>query len=292
MLSLDNTDLGSSLEKVQLPGLTVTGRSVQRTVARTDLTFALREWHEADGSPALRGVLEFSVDLFDRVTAEELVARFLRVLETVVADPEIRVDRVPVLDPAESRHVLEELNDTARPVPGLPFGRLFEAQVLRSPDAVALECAGETLTYAELNARANQVARYVLGLGVCPGEVVGVMLPRSPAWVAAVLGVVKAGAAFCPIDRELPEDRVAFMVADAGVSVVLDDPGLLDVVAGLPDEDVEVSVPLPGLAYVIYTSGSTGRPKGVAVTHAGLSSVFAEHIERFGAGPGDRLLQV
>ncbi|WP_197285129.1 AMP-binding protein, partial [Sciscionella sediminilitoris] len=291
MLALNNIDPGFAGESIPVPGLTVTPQSVGSEVSKFDLLLGLSNATGPNGSPMLRGVLEFSVDLFDRVTAEELVARFLRVLETVVADPEIRVDRVPVLDPAETRDLVQG-RGVGRTVPESSWPELFQAQVDRSPDAVAVECEGTVWTYAELNARANQVARYVLGLGVCPGEVVGVMLPRSPVWVAAVLGVVKAGAAYCPIDAGLPVGRIEFMMADAGVSVVLDDPDLFDVVAGLPDENLDVSVPLPALAYVIYTSGSTGVPKGVGVTHAGLAGVFAEHIERFGAGPADRLLQV
>ncbi|KHD73909.1 AMP-binding protein, partial [Actinoplanes utahensis] len=153
--------------------------------------------------------------------------------------------------------------------PALPFAALIEAQVARTPDAVAVECDGESLTYAQLDARANQVARLLAGRGAGPGRVVALTLPRSIAWVVTMLGVLKSGAAYCPVDATLPRERIDFMLADAGVTLVVDDPGIVDEAASLPDGDLGV-VPAPTeLAYVIYTSGSTGKPKGVGVTHTG-----------------------
>ncbi|WP_203868765.1 non-ribosomal peptide synthetase [Plantactinospora endophytica] len=316
MLSLDNTDLSSTVDVVRLPELEVRGRPVRRTVARGDLGFTLREWHDADGVASLRGILEFNADLFDQESAELLATRFVRLLAAVVAEPATGIDRLPVLSGAERTSLVAGLNQTTRTVPALTLGELFEAQATRSPDAPAVECAGEVVSFAELDARANRLARYLLASGVRPGDVVGMMLPRSVSWVVAMLAVAKTGAAYCPIDAGLPAHRLGFVLADAAPSAVLavsasasvvsgladgpvlllDDPAVLAAVESLPDGDL--SVPerggrpsLDGLAYVIYTSGSTGQPKGVAVTHRGIASFAAHLIEMLDVTPDDRVLQ-
>ncbi|MGX1567923.1 AMP-binding protein, partial [Streptomyces sp. NPDC055509] len=209
-----------------------------------------------------------------------------------------------------------EFNDTARAVPVGTASELFEAQVARTPDAVAVMCGDERVSYGELNARANRLARVLVGHGVGPERLVGLALPRSVDMVVAVLAVLKAGGAFLPIDTDYPGERVAFMledaepvcvlttggvasglpVWDAGRVLCVDDPAVMAAVESmaevdLTDQDRSGALLLTGLAYVIYTSGSTGRPKGVSVTHTGLASMAAMHADRFGVGVGSRVLQ-
>ncbi|MGW7594917.1 AMP-binding protein, partial [Streptomyces rubiginosohelvolus] len=202
-----------------------------------------------------------------------------------------------------------------RDVPVGVLPELFGAQVVRTPDAVALECAGVSWSFAELDAWSSRLARYLVGLGAGPERVVAVALPRSLELVAAVLAVSKAGAAYLPVDPGYPADRIDYMLTDAtpvavvtsqragghldtrGRLVVLDDPGTAAEVAGLPggpvtDED-RVAPLLPAHpAYVIYTSGSTGRPKGVVVSHLGLANLSAFMIDTLGTGPGSRMAQL
>ncbi len=213
--------------------------------------------------------------------------------------------------------VVSQWNDTARDIPATVLPELFTAQVARTPDAVAVVCAGESWTYAQLDERSNRLARYLVGLGAGPERLVAVALPRSLEMVAAVLAVSKAGAAYLPIDPDYPADRIAFMLTDAapgllitdraaatrlpdvpGVAVILvDDPQMVAAVAELPDGgvgDADRSAPLLPAhpAYVIYTSGSTGRPKGVVVSHLGLASLSASLIGTFAIGPRSRVGQV
>ncbi|WP_344174756.1 amino acid adenylation domain-containing protein, partial [Pilimelia columellifera] len=261
--------------------------------------------------------MEFSADLFDRESAQTLASRYVRLLAAVVADPDLRVDQVEVLEAAERTWLLEDVNRTQRPVQQATLAELFQAQALRTPQAVAVECASDTVTYQELNERANQLARYLLNYGVRPGSVVGVALPRSVSWLVAMLAVVKTGAAYCPIDAALPTQRIQFVLQDAAPSVVLtvsanapamtdvtderllllDDPTVKAALSSTPTDDLATNerggqLLLDHTAYVIYTSGSTGQPKGVAVTHRGLASMITEHVERMQISTGDRLLQL
>jgi nonribosomal peptide synthetase DhbF len=227
------------------------------------------------------------------------------------------VSGVELLTAAERELVTAGWNDTARDVPGVVLPGLFAAQAARTPGAVAVVCGGVSWSYAELDARSSRLARYLVGLGAGPERLVAVALPRSLEMVAAVLAVVKAGAAYLPVDPGYPADRIGFMLADAapglvisdrvtsarlpdaaGVAVViLDDPGVAAAVAGLPGGEVtdrERTSPLllAHPAYVIYTSGSTGRPKGVVVSHLGLASLSEFLIRTLGIGPGSRVGQV
>ncbi|HJY95963.1 MAG TPA: AMP-binding protein, partial [Streptosporangiaceae bacterium] len=192
------------------------------------------------------------------------------------------------LTPAERRRVLKDWNDTARVIPEVSLPELFEVQAARTPDAPAVVHAGMTISYAELNARANRLARYLVSLGAGPERLVAVAMPRSPDMIVAVLAVLKAGGAYVPVDPAYPADRIAFMLADARAvavlttvaagrdlpdgtpQVALDDPAIVTAVSRLADDDL-AGAERPGQlrvsnpAYVIYTSGSTGRPKGVVI---------------------------
>ncbi|MEV4233339.1 amino acid adenylation domain-containing protein, partial [Streptomyces bobili] len=168
---------------------------------------------------------------------------------------------------------------------------LFAAQVAATPDTVALVCADVEMTYRQLDAAANRFAHALIARGVGPEQIVAVALPRSVESVVAVLGVLKAGAAYLPVDPAYPAARIAFMLDDARPAVVLDDPALVAENSGRPETDPGVVVDARHPAYVIYTSGSTGRPKGVVVSHSGVSGLVAAQVDHLGVAPGSRVLQ-
>ncbi|MER6708535.1 amino acid adenylation domain-containing protein, partial [Streptomyces fumanus] len=257
-----------------LAGLRVTPEPMGDTaVARFDLAVTLAERHTDDGAPAgMGGEIQYAVDLFDEATARGLAERFARVLEQVAADPGVRVADVEVLSDAERRLVLHGWNDTRRAVPDGTLVDRFEAQAARTPDAVAVVGRGVSWTYAELNARANGVAYGLIDRGVVPESLVGVRLERSAALIPVLLGVLKAGAAYVPLDVGHPQERLASIVAEAGVSVVVTDADVFEPV----DANPGVRVSSGALAYVMYTSGSSGVPKGVAVTHRNVVAFCAD----------------
>src|SRR6185437_383506 len=187
------------------------------SAAKFDLEFFFGEKADESGRPAgLGGELIGAADLFDRVTVEGVARRLERVLGAVVADPGLTLSAVPVLDEAERRRVLYEWNDTAADVVSSTLPGLFVEQVARTPDAVAVVFEGVELSYAELDARANHLAFKLAAVGVGPESVVGVVLDRSVEMLVALLGVLKAGAAYLPVDPGLPAERVGFMFAASG----------------------------------------------------------------------------
>ncbi|HYR10585.1 MAG TPA: condensation domain-containing protein, partial [Longimicrobium sp.] len=295
---------------MELPGLEPGGAEpgglpgAGRTTAKFDLTLALGEWGGSIG-----GSLTYATSLFERATVERHLAYLRRVLEAMAADDLQAVDALPLLPEAERRRVVEEWNATGAPYPSeLCVHELFEAQAERTPDAEAVVHDGETLAYAELNARANRLAHHLRRRGVRPETRVGICLERGTELVVAILAVLKAGGAYVPLDPAYPAERLAFMLADSGAPLLLT---RLPLPVGLTPHAAEVvcldaererieaesaQAPaagvLPGnLAYIIYTSGSTGRPKGVLVPHRGLANVARAHARDLGVGAGDRVLQ-
>src|SRR5205823_5501747 len=247
---------------------------------------------------------------------ERLAGHLARVLEAVAGDPAVPLGRIDILTDSERDQVLEAWNDTDRDVARLAFPALFEAQVARTPDAPAVISEAGALSYGELEARANRLAHLLVQRGAGPERIVALALPRSVEIVVAQLAVLKAGAAFLPVDPAYPAERIAFMLTDAapvlvlslteiapqlpvaeGMTVLtLDDPDTASATEGRPDHaptDRDRTSPLllQHPAYVIYTSGSTGRPKGVLVSHVGLASFSAAEVDRFVVRPGDRVLQ-
>ncbi|TQF02753.1 amino acid adenylation domain-containing protein [Kitasatospora acidiphila] len=288
----------------QLPG------EVGELAAKFDLEVIAGEEFDAQGVPTgLRGTLIGAADLFDADTAERIAGWLVQVLETVTAQPGTRVSAVDVLGADERRVVVEEWNDTARPLVDVTLPGLFAEQVVRTPDAVAVVFEGVEVSYAELDARANRLARLLVGLGVGPESVVAVLMERSVELVVSLLAVLKAGGAYLPVDPEYPAERVAAILADAGsvcvlsttaltgvvpdgvARVAVDDPAVAAELAGLPAGVPEVGVLSAHPAYVIFTSGSTGRPKGVVVPHAGIVNRLAWMQELSGLSAGDRVLQ-
>ncbi|MBE1491977.1 non-ribosomal peptide synthetase [Plantactinospora soyae] len=262
-------------------------------VAKTDLTLFVRV--QADGT--MLGALEYATALFDRTTVDRMGGHLVRLLHAVVADPDLRLGTVDFLDPVD-RLVATGVADPFRTgVPDRCLHEVFEERVVASPDAVAVVFEGVELSYAEVNARANRLAHRLRGLGVGVESLVGVCLERGVELVPALLGVLKSGAAYLPLDPAQPVDRLGFMVGDAGASVVVTESALSATVAGFHDGDLvvvdredlsgqPVSNPVPvsgpeNLIYVIYTSGSTGRPKGVCVTHANVLRLFSTTYPHF-----------
>ncbi|WP_279629203.1 non-ribosomal peptide synthase/polyketide synthase [Amycolatopsis thailandensis] len=251
-------------------------------MAKFDLHFTMVD----DGDTATL-MLEYAEDLADEATAGRLLARLTSLLEQVTDEPDRPVALLEVLVGDELARVTE-WNRTAREVPATTLPELFEAQVARTPDASAVVFEGSELSYAEFNARANRLARWLVERGVGAESVVAVSLPRSLDLVVALYAVHKAGGAYLPVDRDYPADRVAFMLEDASPAVVLDELPDLD---GYSGENLGRTVDPSSPAYVIYTSGSTGRPKGVVVPHAGIVNRLLWMQDEYDLAADDRVLQ-
>ncbi|HEX6355904.1 non-ribosomal peptide synthase/polyketide synthase [Actinophytocola sp.] len=312
MVVLQNTPR----EPARLPGLEVEEMPLAVTTASFDVTV---EFQEADGE--LLVALTYNTDLFDATSIDRLAEQLRVLLGDIAEDPEQPVSRLTLLADAERRRLLVDWNDTDREVPGGMLPELFEAQVWRDPDAPAVFSrpatgVDELVRFVELNSRANRLARLLVDRGVGPEQIVALVLPRSVDIIVAQLAVLKAGAAFLPVDPVYPAERIGFMLADARPALVLtrrdmvenltdtsditvlvlDEPDFMSEMDSmradnLTDTDRISPLLLDHPAYVIYTSGSTGRPKGVVVSHTGLASLTTAVIEHFDVRPGDRVLE-
>ncbi|HEV3050732.1 MAG TPA: condensation domain-containing protein, partial [Longimicrobium sp.] len=253
----------------------------------------------------LRVGLNYSTDLFDRGTVQRMLGHLSRVLEQVAADADVRLSRLALAGPEERARVVVEWNQTEAEYPrDAAIHALFEAQAARTPGAVALVWGAEELTYRELDARANRLAHHLIGLGVGPESRVGVRVERSVANVVATLAVLKAGGCCVPVDTTYPAERMALMLADSAVRILLSDeevdvPDLhvihlhqvAELLAALPDHAPSANASAGNLAYVFYTSGSTGRPKGVMMGHREVVQYAACLPQTMPIGPGDRMAQ-
>ncbi|WP_394823562.1 amino acid adenylation domain-containing protein [Pendulispora albinea] len=272
--------------------------------AKFELSLAVAEGAKGD----LWGTFEYRADRFDAVTIERLAGHLEVLLEDAVASPDRRVADLPLLTEPERQQILRTWNDTARARgEALSLHALFEAQAMRTPDAVAVIFEGERITYRELDRRANRLAWQLTSSGVAPDVRVGIFMDRSIEMVVALLGVLKAGGAYVPLDPEQPAERLAFMLEDACAPVVLTQS---HVMARLPSQGAaqlvmdagwghdRAEVPPPSgatcpeqSAYVIYTSGSTGRPKGVINSHRGIVNRIHWMQDAYHLDAGDRVLQ-
>jgi amino acid adenylation domain-containing protein len=267
-------------------GLEIRDLAVSTATAKFDLSLSLIEL-----PGGLKGALEFSAELFDGATAARFARAFEILLAAGLANPGLRLSELPLITASERHQILLEWN----PAPlessvRKPIHRLFETQVDRAPDAPAVTSDGETLTYGELDARANRLARHLLASGVRPGDLVAVKFERSAGMLVAILAVLKAGAAYLPLDPTYPAERLAFALEDSGASLLLTREALeaeAEAIAAQSPErpDVLTDPELP--AYVIYTSGSTGRPKGVVIPHGHVTRLFSATQGWFGFGPAD-----
>jgi amino acid adenylation domain-containing protein len=257
----------------------------------------------------------YNRDLFDRWRMEQMGRHYLRVLEAMVVDSEQKIGNINLLGEGERRQILDEWNETRQEIPQATLVELFEEQARRTPEAVAVACEEQELTYGKLNERANRLARVLVGKGIGPEDVVALAAPRSLEMIVALLGILKAGAAYLPVDTDYPAERVAFMIEDAKPSCTLTSNGLA---ARLPKSSRRLSLDQPELvralersptndlkdwervrpvrlqnpAYVIYTSGSTGRPKGVQIPHQACANFFAAMCQELDFNAGDILLAV
>ncbi|WP_285497909.1 non-ribosomal peptide synthetase, partial [Streptomyces hygroscopicus] len=315
MLAWQNT----AQSDYDMPGLDVRPCPITTGTARMDLLFSMTERRtEAEPNGGIEGVVEFSADVFDRSTVMSLVDRLERLLEAVAADPDRRVGTIDLLEPAERQRVLVEWNTLTEPdVRGnaVPVTDLFARQVERVPEATAVMFGDRTLTYAELDAASNRLARLLIAEGAGPERIVALALPRSIDMIVAILAVLKTGAAYLPIDPEYPAERVEFMLRDATPALALTTTALRSLFHDQPLTTVEYDAPKTthrlteqnpapitdtdrthpltphNPAYVIYTSGSTGTPKGVTVSHTGTTHMVATQINTLTLSENNRVLQ-
>lgn len=240
-----------------------------------------------------RGSLEvtftYNTDLFDRETAARMLGHYRALLEAAAHDPGRRITQLPMLAEAERRQLLEEWNRTERPVPAAFAHELVEAQAARRPDAVAVVYEDRRLTYAELNAQADALARRLRAAGVGPGVLTALRARRSEQMIVELVAILKAGGAYVPLDPDYPEERLAFMLEDSGAAVLVNEAGEVERLGeAAPAERLDPE----SVAYAIYTSGSTGRPKAVLVPHRALGNVLEAMRAELGFTERDSLLAV
>ncbi|HET9229165.1 MAG TPA: amino acid adenylation domain-containing protein [Thermoanaerobaculia bacterium] len=283
---------------LELPGLTLSRLEPAGRTAKFDLAFHLQPLRDG----GLSALARFNRDLFDGTTLDRLLRHYLNLLEAVAARPASRLSEVPMLGKAERRQMLVEWNDTESPFPEpATLHEPFEANARRDPAAIALELDGETMTYGELDRRADRLARRLAALGLGPGDLVGIHVDRSFEKVAAVLGVLKSGAAYVPLEISWPRERLRWILSAQGIGHVVT---VASRRAGLPEANavcldetgpeapVERRAGPDDLAYIIFTSGSTGTPKGVMVRHRPAANLVHWVNTAFNIGPEDRLLFV
>jgi len=297
--------LASARAEASRPAPSARGGAGSRVTAKFDLSLTLSE-----RGGRIAGSLIYATALFDRATVERYAGYLRRVLREMVADETRRVERLPILPAEERSRVVEEWNRTEADQPGVPgVHLLFEQQVERTPDAVAVSFEEQALTFAELNRRANRLAHHLRALGVGPDARVGIGVERSLEMVVGVVAVAKAGGAYVPLDPDYPADRLRHMLDDSRPAVLLTQERLRERFAALeipillldadapswaarPETDPEPEgLAADHLVYVIYTSGSTGLPKGVMVPHRGLLNHTAWQCGRMEIGAGDTFLQ-
>ncbi|HEY0079202.1 MAG TPA: amino acid adenylation domain-containing protein [Pyrinomonadaceae bacterium] len=301
MFALQNAPVGA----LKLPGLTLNLEEFDSGFTRFDLELHMREQGDE-----LRGTLIYSTDLFEETTMHRFVGHFRTLLEGIVNHPEERVSMLPLLGEMEAEQIVEEWNgETVDFSRDLCIHQLFERQAEATPDNVSVEFTGQQLSYRELNRRANQLAHYLVRRGVGADVPVGIMMERSVEMAVAVLGVLKAGGCYLPLDPAYPQERLSVMLEDSRAPVLLTQPDCpnslstgyagevvyldarWEALSSESDENPRTKATPQSLAYLIYTSGSTGRPKGVAMPHRPLVNLIEWQIARSGKSRAPRTLQ-
>jgi len=300
MFILQNAPMRAS----ELPTLSMRPLKIESRTSEFDITLSMNEDPEG-----LSGALQYNSDLFNAEAMSRLLVHFEMLLEHVTLNPDAKLSEISLVPAAERHQLVYAWNATKQPLPEMAcIHRLFEQAVDAAPDAVAAIRENEVMTYRELNARANQLARYLRRLGVGAESLVGINLDRSFELLVGLMGILKAGAGYAPLDPNYPADRLDFMIRDAGLTVILTKQSLSD---SMPSDrarivrldsdwdeiaverpaNVQVSVDPKNMAYVIYTSGSTGKPKGVVITHQSVVNHNLAVTRLFELTPADRVLQ-
>src|SRR5579864_4149655 len=288
------------MEAVHLGDIVTLPQIVHTNTAKFDLMLTIEE----DKDSGFIAWIEYSTEIFNEKTIRQMAARYVRLTEQAVSNPAQRTGDLSLLDEYERKQILTEWNGA--PLPRKPgcVHSWFEQQVRRHPDATAVVAGHNRLTYRELNAIANQVAHALIARGISPEKIVGICFERNEWMIVAILAVLKAGAAYLPLDPEYPPDRLAYMLNDAGALFILTEQSAAKQLSTnkvpmlLLDQDCELwqrqstdnpenRVPESSLAYVIYTSGSTGQPKGVMVQHENLLGLLTAADSYFGFLPSD-----
>ena len=292
-----------SMDQLNFPGLTVNPLQTEIVTSKFDLSLVIE-----DKGNCLRGWWEYSSDLFNVDTINRMTGHFQTLLTAIVENPQAPIGNLPLLTQTEQHQLLIEWNSTSGDFPhDKCIHELFESQVKRTPKTIALEFGCETLTYEQLNSRANQLADYLIALGVKPDMLVGLCVERSVDMIVGLLAILKAGGAYLPLDPKYPPERLAHMVDDSGLSVLLTQQKLVNL---LPESGANVicldtestyslsikntvstEVKPNHLAYIIYTSGSTGKPKGVMISHRSVVNHATSAIAEYGLTNNDRVLQ-
>ncbi|MBE9120013.1 amino acid adenylation domain-containing protein [Tychonema sp. LEGE 07199] len=302
--SLQNTPVAA----LELPGITLGAIDFDSGTAKLDLECNL--WEDAG---SIQGQIVYSTDLFDRATIARMAEHFQTLLKAIVANPQQRLSDLALLTAPEYQQLLNDWNDTQRDYPqNQCFHQLFEERVELAPDAVAAVFENQQLTYRQLNSKANQLARYLQQLGAKPEVLIGLCVERSLDAIVGILGIIKAGAAYLPLDPTYPQERLNFMLEDAQVSILLTQQHLaqnltapenygvftvvcldsdLEIIARKSPENLTTNIIPENLSYIIYTSGSTGKPKGVLIEHRGLYNLALAQIEAFQISSNHRILQ-
>ncbi|WP_411082251.1 amino acid adenylation domain-containing protein [Streptomyces sp. cmx-18-6] len=304
MLILQNHTPAAPLD---LPGLTVGGVPVDPGVSKFDLSFTFTETYDDSGAPSgMRAAVDYATELFDAATVRDLADRLVLLLSAVTADPERPLRAYDVLTAAERARLTAWGTGPDQDLPGSTVPALFAQRARRTPDAPAVRDADTTLTYGELDARADALAHHLTARGIGPEDLVALALPRTCELVVALLGILRSGAAYVPLDPDYPAQRLSYMLEDARPSLLLTTPGIQPRLPASPVPYLHIGdlgeSPAPTgparpprpehPAYVIYTSGSTGRPKGVVVTHRGAGAMARAQSERLRVGPGSRVLHM
>ena len=292
------------IREINVQGLSWVPFEVETQAAQFDLSMTI----ETEFSR--KAYLTFNTDLFEPQTAERMLGQYRVLLQHALANPHTKLSELPTVTAAERQLMLKDWNRTQRDYPQSEcFPQLFEAQVERTPDAVAISMGPKTLRYGQLNAGANQLARYLRTLGAKPGVTVGIGLERSLEMIIALIAVLKTGAAYVPLDPEFPRDRLRFMAQDTSVAAVLTSADLSDRfdarvcrllcldreterIAQEADHDLTPVATPQDLAYILYTSGSTGQPKGVEIPHRALVNFLCSIRQEPGCSAQDVMLSV
>jgi amino acid adenylation domain-containing protein len=292
---------------IGLEGLAVESLLAETRTAKFDLTFIVTD----DGDDI--GIeMEYNTDLFDEACITRMAGHYRTLLEAAAANPDNRIAQLPLLTESERAEILVTWNQTEMAYPReRGVHELLEERALQSPETVAVTTRGTSLTYRQLNERANQLAHYLRELGVGPDSPVGICMERSAEMIVGLLGILKAGGAYVPLDPAYPAERLAFMLNDAGAKILMTQERLglgprivnpackilfIDTeskkIAAHPTKNPEVKVRPDNLAYIIYTSGSTGEPKGVELTHGGLLNLVFWHRQTYEVTPSDKATQL